>query len=54
MIELRKIQKSKTGLYINLPKKITEQLQLKGQEVVKIEYSKDSSKLLVEVLNIKD
>jgi len=53
-VELRKLQSSKTGYYINLPKKIIKELNLTGQEIIKITHNEGESLLSLEILNLKD
>lgn len=50
--ELRKLQKSKTGYYLNIPKKVAEELELHGDEFAKITYSKGDNKLVVELVRL--
>lgn len=41
---IRKVQKSRTGLYINLPKKLIDKLKLDGSEFVQfVHNSEDNS-----------
>lgn len=52
-IEIRKLQKSKTGYYINLPKSIIKELQLTGKELIKITHPKGQAVLNLEIFNIE-
>lgn len=51
---LRKIQKSATGLYINLPKKIIQEMKLTGKEVVKVTYNEDTQEITVKVIDVEE
>lgn len=50
--EIRKIQKSKTGFYLNLPKKIVEKLNLTGTESVIIALTPEN-KLTINILKVE-
>ena len=52
--DMRKLQKSRTGWYINIPKKLESELNLKGGEVAKITKEDNSNKIIVEIINLNN
>ena len=47
-VGMRKIQKSKTGWYINLPKKLIEELEITGDEFAKISKEEGSNRIIID------
>lgn len=50
-VELRKLQKSKTGFYVTIPTKITKELELNGDELIK--FVSKGDKVYLEVVRIQ-
>jgi len=50
-VELRKLQKSKTGYYVTIPTVISKMLELKGDELIKFTVSEDN-KVHLEVVKL--
>ena len=50
---VRKLQKSATGFYINVPKKLADKLKLNGTELIKFTESEQSGKFEVEVISVE-
>ena len=53
--DVRKIQKSKTGFYINIPKFLTDKFNLQGGEIATIEAFEDQDRkwFVIELVNIE-
>ena len=54
MIQVRQIQKSKTGFYINLPKKFVDKLKINGSECVKFTLDEENSKIILELIDLQN
>ena len=50
--QVRKLQKSPTGFYVNLPKKIIKNLNIDGTELVKVSPTGEANKLVIEIVKI--
>ena len=50
---VRKLQKSATGFYINVPKKLADELNLTGTELVKFTGTQNENKFEVEIINVE-
>lgn len=50
--QVRKIQKSPTGFYVNLPKKISKSLNIEGSELVKVSPADEPNKLMIEIIRV--
>ena len=52
-IHVRKLQTSKTGYYINIPKKLSEALELTGTEHIKFVHDKDTNQVTIHIISGK-
>ena len=50
---VRKLQKSATGFYINVPKKLANKLNLNGTELIKFTTTEQANKFEVEIINVE-
>lgn len=50
-VTTRKIQRSKTGLYVNFPMLLSKHYQLKGEELIKFIPQSDN-KLVIEIIKV--
>lgn len=53
-IHIRKVQKSKTGLYINLPMKLVNNLKLDGSEFVQFIHNTEDNSIKLRISNWGD
>lgn len=51
-VELRKMQKSRTGFYVNIPKSVSEKLALQGEEAIKIELDEENKKIVMTLIDL--
>jgi len=51
-IHVRKLQTSKTGYYINIPKKLSEDLKLTGTEHIKFVHDTQSGEVTIHIIKV--
>ena len=52
-VHVRKLQKSKTGYYINVPKRLTDELKLDGTEHIKFTHDTQSGQVTIYIIKVQ-
>lgn len=52
-VHVRKLQKSKTGHYVNIPKKLSEELKLDGTEHIKFCHDVESGEVTMHIIKVQ-